>query len=329
MWTTLDGHVLRLPRSGRVAIAATSHLTGGRASLLRPGGEPDPAALRLVGRLARNAVLEGTRRGPVTGRRYSAFEAEAGGRRYTLLARPGRNGGATTLAAIEPETGPFSGEFSDGIGHRRAQNRIYDWLRRQGLQDSRVLERTNPAAAALGDGIRDNRHQIVGLSGPTRPNEPDISYPGYIGPGDLRRVNIEIDTTPEGQRDHIRTVLANDQRSMHIFQLVDPITGRTLSRQVWDPRIQDFIPNARPNRRLPRPGVIQGSLPLAAPRATMPPPPPMPPSPPGGGGGVTRGTQLSLPLRPRSTRGTQLGLPLRPARREFELMADLRSVGVF
>ena len=100
-----------------------------------PGGEPDPAAVRFVGQLARNAVREGTRRSPVTGRPYPAFEAEVGGRRYTLLTRPGRDGAAATLAAIVPERGRFSGEFSDGVGHRKAQNRVYDWLSRQGLQD--------------------------------------------------------------------------------------------------------------------------------------------------------------------------------------------------
>lgn len=321
MWRTLDGHALRLPRSGRVAIAAPSHLTGGRASLLRPGGEPDPAAIRFVGRLARNAVREGTRRGPLTGRPYSAFEAEVAGRRYTLLARPSPGGGAATLAAIEPERGRFSGEFSDGIGHRRAQNRIYDWLSRQGLQDVSVLERTDPAAVARGEGIRDNRGQLIGLGGgPPMPNDPDVSYPGYIAPGDLRRVNVEIDTTVPGRQGHIDTLTRNDPNSMHIFMLVDPITGRPLERHVWDPRLQRLIRVAR-NQRLPRPGFIQA--PQRGTRGTQ-----LPLFPPRMGG--TRGTQLSLGL-PAPIQVPPAPTPPRPAttrQRRARRAATVRSGGI-
>lgn len=308
MWTTLDGYRLRLPRSGNTVITAQSPGTGRQASLRRPDGSLDPSSVRFIGRVVESSTRIGALRNTGTNRRCPVFTADVNGRHYQTITRPSRTPGELVILAVRPEVRRFSGEFSDGIGHRIAQNRVYQWLRRQGLQDSKVLDRTNPAAAAARDGIRDNRQQIVGLSGAPQPNDPDISYPGFISPGDLRRVNVEIDTDPKAQTDHINTLTTNDPHSMHVFRLVDEYTGRILRTQVWDPRLQGFRPNVPPGWRLPRPGAIQGSLPLQAsprrqrPRRTPPPPP------------RTSGTQLGLfgprpaPPPPPGTPGAQLGL---------------------
>src|SRR4051812_17574554 len=155
MWTTLDDYRLKLPPSGRVTIMAPSYLRGGRASLLRPDGRLDPAAVRFAGRIARGAHRTGSIRETETGRRYPVFTSEVDGRRYLLTGRPSADGREVSLLAIHPEPRKFSGEFSDGPGHSIAQLRDYRWLLRRGLQNTMAL----PAdAVARGEGVRYNQH---------------------------------------------------------------------------------------------------------------------------------------------------------------------------
>jgi len=233
MWTTLDGYRLRLPRSGDVLITAQSPGTGRQASLRRPDGSLDPSSVRFLGQVVESSTRIGALRNTGSNRRCPVFTAEVNGRHYRTITGPSATPGELVILAVRPEVRRFSGEFSDGRGHRIVQDSIYDWLLSQGLDDSQNLSR---AARDAGGGIRDNKGQLPGLSGPAFTAKPDLSYIAAIGPGGApRRVNVEIDTKREKSRDHERRLIANDLDSMHVFLRVHPVTGRVISRRVYDP----------------------------------------------------------------------------------------------
>jgi hypothetical protein len=117
-------------------------------------------------------------------------------------------------------------EYSDGYGHRVAQNAIVDTLMRAGLPlfDPRVHSATDLT-------VRDNRQQVIG-SGTEPGNVPDVSYMG----ADRSRVNVEVDTTPAGLRRHMRELIRRDPAARHVGVLVDPRTGQPQGQWVYDPR---------------------------------------------------------------------------------------------
>jgi hypothetical protein len=270
MWTTLDGYRLRLPRSGNTLITAKSPGTGRQASLRRPAGRLDRSSVAFIGRVVRSSTRIGALRETWSDRRYPVFTADVNGRHYQTITGPSATPGELVILAVRPEVRRFSGELSDGRGHRIVQDSIYDWLLGQGLRDSRRLAAARQDA---GEGIRDNRGQLPGLAGPPFANEPDISYIAAIGPrGTPRRVNVEIDTDPQNSRDHERRLIDNDPDSMHVFLRVHPITGRVLSRRVYDPDLHRGVRRAFPER----PSL---SLPVAFRRPGDPPPPSQVPIP--------------------------------------------------
>jgi hypothetical protein len=261
MWTTLDGYRLRLPRSGNTLITVQSPGTGGQASLRRPDGSLDRSSVRFIGQVVRSSTRIGALRNTGANRRCPVFTAEVNGRHYQTITRPSATPGELVVLAVRPEVRRFSGEFSDGRGHRIVQDSIYDWLQSQGLQDSRQL----PASAATGAGvILDNQTQVQGVGGRRRfPNRPDISYIAAGPDGTQRRVNVEIDTTMQGSLNHERTLIRNDPNSMHVFVMVDPVTGRVLSRRVYDPNRDRVTHRARPHdASLTLPSPVAGRQPL-------------------------------------------------------------------
>lgn len=313
MWTTLDGYRLRLPRSGNTLITAKSPETGRQASLRRPDGSLDRSAVRFMGKVVRGSTRIGALRETWSNRCHPVFTAEVNGRHYQTITGPSTTPGELVILAVRPEVRRFSGEFSDGRGHRIVQDSIYDWLLGQGLQDSQDL---SAARQNAGEGIRDNRGQLPGLAGRPFTNDPDISYIAAIGPGGSpRRVNVEIDTDPKKSRAHERTLIANDPNSMHVFLRVHPRTGQVISRRVYDParhrgvRVRTAV-QERPSLSLPvafrRPGdpppsSSQGPtprLPVQSIQGTQPWPWSVSPS--------------GRPRRPRLIRGTPAHNP-RPA----------------
>ena len=260
MWATLDGYQLRLPRSGNVLITAQSPGTGRRASLRRPDGSLAPSSVRFIGRVVGSSTRIGALRGTGPNRRCPVFTAEVNGRHYQTVTGPSATPGELVILAVRPEVRRFSGEFSDGRGHRIVQDSIYDWLVSRGLQHSDLL---STAAKQAGEGIRDNQAQLRGLQGRPFPNKPDISYIAAGPGGRPRRVNVEIDTDPRVSTNHERTLIANDPTSMHVFVVVDPISGRVLNRRVYDPVRDRVTRTTRPHTAtlsLPAPLQRQGSL---------------------------------------------------------------------
>jgi hypothetical protein len=164
-----------------------------------------------------------------------------------------------------------SAEYSDGYGHRRVQNALVDALRQAGL----------PIATSPRDwyGIRDNRRQVAGMHTPIPPrpgarpsfNIPDVSYVARSG----RRVNIEIDTDPAANADHLRRLIAADPRAIHIGYVADRL-GNITERRVYNPRTGRIIAqpirspaDLRRRTRLPPP--------LVRPVRRPQPVPPLPP----------------------------------------------------
>ncbi len=227
-------------------------------SVHRPGGRE----LHPDRRSARNLV------GPALPRLHRRGERPALPDHHRLLHDSRR----AVILAVRPEVRRFSGEFSDGRGHRIVQDSIYDWLQSQGLQDSRLL----PAGATGTGVILDNQLQIQGVSGQRSfPNRPDISYVAAGPGGTQRRVNVEIDTTIQGSLNHERTLIRNDPNSMHVFVMVDPVTGQVLSRRIYDPARDRGTRRARLHdasltlpspvaQRQPAPGTPPPRLPVQA-----------------------------------------------------------------
>lgn len=142
-----------------------------------------------------------------------------------------------------------SAERSESPAHASAALSILRTLTRQG---GRL------ATADSGGGIRYNRAQI-GNNGHVFDNKPDVSYIGRVGNQNMR-VNVEVDTTPQGSRAHERQLIRQDPNSMHIFVQVDE-RGQPIAQRIYDPRVHN-VPGRRRAQVVPHQAV---ALPALAP----------------------------------------------------------------
>jgi hypothetical protein len=95
MWTTTDGYVLHLPRSGLMKILARLQ-DSGLNELIKDHHTQNLTreVVHLRGRLAQNARRDGSVLHRQSQQRYAIFSSRAGGGKYQLLARPLRPGKA-------------------------------------------------------------------------------------------------------------------------------------------------------------------------------------------------------------------------------------------
>jgi hypothetical protein len=108
MWTTTDGYVLHLPRSGLMKILARLQ-DSGLNELIKDNQAHNltQEVIQSVGRLAQNARRDGSVRHRHSQQRYAIFTSPAGGGKYQLLARPLRPGRSAILFVhYEPEKTP-------------------------------------------------------------------------------------------------------------------------------------------------------------------------------------------------------------------------------
>lgn len=254
MWTTLDGHTLRISRPVFDALVDryrrfSARLPGAPAG--RRTVDPSRVVAYVLGQIARRARHSGRLQPVGAGSAHPVFTSDAYGQSFRLVTRP-LDGAGQAIVSVQEAGGP---EYSDGPGHARAQVRLHDALLRQGLTDA---------------DIRWNRRQVRGIAGRSIPNirnMPDLSYVGDDG----LRVNVEIDTTLPGSLNHQRTLLKNDPHARHIFLIVDPRTGEVTGRRDFDPRrgvSRDSGPHF--SASLPRPRTRQRLLPFGAPRSRTP-----------------------------------------------------------
>lgn len=108
MWTTTDGYVLHLPRSGLMKILARLQ-DSGLNELIKDGSAHNlmREVVCSVGRLAQNARRDGSVLHRHSQQRYALFTSPTGGGKYQLLARPFRPGRSAILFVhFEPEKTP-------------------------------------------------------------------------------------------------------------------------------------------------------------------------------------------------------------------------------
>ncbi len=108
MWTTTDGYVLHLPRSGLMKILARLQ-DSGLNELIKDNHTQNLTreVVHSVGRLAQNARRDGSVLHRHSQQRYAIFSSRAGGGKYQLLARPFRPGRSAILFVhFEPEKTP-------------------------------------------------------------------------------------------------------------------------------------------------------------------------------------------------------------------------------
>lgn len=108
MWTTTDGYVLHLPRSGLMKILARLQ-DSGLNELIKDNRAPNLTreVIHSVGRLAQNARREGSVLHRHSQQRYALFTSPTGGGKYQLLARPLRPGRSAILFVhFEPQKTP-------------------------------------------------------------------------------------------------------------------------------------------------------------------------------------------------------------------------------
>ncbi len=108
MWTTTDGYVLHLPRSGLMKILARLQ-DSGLNELIKDNQTHNLTreVIHSVGRLAQNARHNGNVLHNQSQQRYAMFTSPTGGGKYQLLARPLRIGHSAILFVhFEPEKTP-------------------------------------------------------------------------------------------------------------------------------------------------------------------------------------------------------------------------------
>jgi hypothetical protein len=115
MWTTTDGYVLHLPRSGLMKILARLQ-DSGLNELIKDNRAHNLTreVIHSVGRLAQNARRDGSVLHRHSQQRYALFTSPTGGGKYQLLARPLRTGQSAILFVhFEPEKTPQGFAFGN------------------------------------------------------------------------------------------------------------------------------------------------------------------------------------------------------------------------
>lgn len=106
--------------------------------------------------------------------------------------------------------------------------RLQQWgISRNTLRNEQAQIIPRPRPVIQGRGQRRRIERLV-----TARNQPDIQA---VDPRSGRRINIEVDTNRRDLQRHQREVIGNDPGARSVFLLIDPRSGRTLEKHVYDP----------------------------------------------------------------------------------------------
>jgi hypothetical protein len=92
-------------------------------------------------------------------------------------------------------------------------------------EQAQIIPRPRPVIRGRGQ-----RRRIERLV--TARNQPDIQA---VDPRSGRRINIEVDTNRRDLQRHQREVIGNDPGARSVFLLIDPRSGQTLEKHVYNP----------------------------------------------------------------------------------------------